>query len=360
MKYKEKVMDLSEDTLWQAVLNRDSRYDGICHYGVLSTGIYCRFHCPSKRPLRENVRFFFSTAGAEKAGFQPCKRCHPEKAGEPGVDDSVSKVITVCRYIESCDYIPTLKELSEQVNLSPFHLQRVFKKVLGISPRSYADALRQLRLKRALKGGDDIALASYDAGYGSSSRIYEQSPHYLGMTPKAYKEQGKGHLIYYSIVESFLGLLLLAATEKGICAIRMGDSQQELVDELNKEFEKADIHETDAELSGWTQKLIDYLSGSAPWPELPYDVKATAFQRKVWDYLRTIPEGQTKHYSEIAASIGQPKAARAVAQACAANSAAIVIPCHRVVPKTGGIGGYRWGTERKKKLLEMEKQKQDF
>jgi len=350
-------MDLSEKALWQAVLKRDRSYDGISFYGVMSTFIYCRFQCPSKKPLLENTRFFFSQKGAEKAGFRPCKRCRPEEAKEPSIDDTESQVLKVCHYMESCDYIPTLDELSRQVTSSPYHLQREFKKVLGITPRNYADALRQLRFKKALKTGDDIALATYDAGYGSSSRLYEKSSRFLGMTPKAYKHHGKGQNIHYSVVKCPLGLLLLAATKKGICAVRIGDSRKDLVDEFKNEFKNADINETNSELSEWPQMLIDYLAGSTPWPKLPFDVKATAFQRRVWDHLTAIPEGQTMHYSEIASAIGQPKATRAVARACATNPVALVIPCHRVVPKTGGVGGYRWGAERKEKLLAIERQK---
>jgi AraC family transcriptional regulator of adaptative response/methylated-DNA-[protein]-cysteine methyltransferase len=350
-------MDLSENALWQAVLTKNESYNGVCFYGVLSTGVYCRLHCSSKRPLRENTRFFFSKEGAEKAGFRACKRCRPDKAEEPSIDNAVLKVLALCRYIESCDYIPTLEELSEKVKLSPFHLQRVFKQALGISPRNYADAHRQLRFKKALQAGDDIALASYDAGYGSSSRLYEQSSRYLGMTPKAYKQKGKGQTIYYSVVKCPLGLILLAATKKGICAVRLGESKRALVDELKDEFKHAQISQSSLELSEWPQMLVNYLSGNTPWPKLPYDVQATAFQRKVWDSLRTIPEGQTMHYAEIAAAIGQPNATRAVARACASNPVAVVVPCHRVVPKSGGVGGYRWGAERKKKLLDIEKQK---
>ncbi|MGD2272524.1 MAG: methylated-DNA--[protein]-cysteine S-methyltransferase [Desulfobacterales bacterium] len=350
-------MDLSEKALWRAVIDGDHTYNGISFYGVITTGVYCRFDCPSKKPLRKNTRFFFSRKGAEKAGLRPCKRCHPEKVTEPGDDDSISKVLATCRYIESCDYIPGLTELSKQVNLSRFHLQRLFKKVLGISPRNYADAHRQLRFRKALQAGGDITLASYDTGYGSSSRLYEQSSRYLGMTPKQYKNKGLGQTIYYSVVECPLGHLLLAATKKGICAVRIGDSQKALRDGLKNEFQNADIHETDSELSHWPQMLINYLSGKTPWPKLPYDVQASAFQRKVWESLRTIPEGQTAHYSEIAATIGHPAATRAVGRACAANPVALIVPCHRVVPKSGGVGGYRWGPERKKKLLEMEKHK---
>jgi AraC family transcriptional regulator of adaptative response/methylated-DNA-[protein]-cysteine methyltransferase len=351
------IMNLSEKALWQAVLKRDHRYDGISFYGVMSTFIYCRFQCPSKKPLLENARFFFSRKGAERAGFRPCKRCRPEKAVEPKIDQTVSKVLKVCHYLETCDYIPTLDELSRQVNLSPFHLQREFKKILGVTPRNYADALRQLRFKRALKSGDDIALASYGAGYGSSSRLYERSSRFLGMTPKTYQQQGRGQQICYSVLKCPLGLLLLAATEKGICAVRIGRSRQHLVDELSTEFKNARIIESSLELAEWSQLLINYLAGRTPWPKLPFDVKATAFQRKVWDHLRTIPEGQTMQYGELASAIGQPKAARAVARACATNPVAVIVPCHRVVPKTGGVGGYRWGADRKEKLLALEKRK---
>ena len=349
-------MDLSEKALWQAVLTRDRRYNGICFYGVISTFIYCRFQCPSKKPLHENVRFFFSQKGAEKAGFRPCKRCHPQKAKDPSINATASKVLKVCRYMEACDYVPTLNEISKQVNLSPFYLQREFKKILGITPKNYADELRQQRFKKALKTGDDIAMATYDAGYGSSSRLYEKSSGFLGMTPKAYKQHGEGQKIYYSVVKCPLGLLLLAATRKGICAVRIGASQKNLVDELKNEYKNAEIMKASLVLGKWPQMLIDYLAGDTPWPKLPFDVKATAFQRRVWDYLRTIPEGQTMHYSDVASALGQPNATRAVARACSTNPVAIVIPCHRVVPKSGGVGGYRWGSERKKKLLAMEKQ----
>jgi AraC family transcriptional regulator of adaptative response/methylated-DNA-[protein]-cysteine methyltransferase len=303
------------------------------------------------------MRFFFSRKGAEKTGLRPCKRCRPDRTEEPQVDNLLSKVIATCRYVESCDYIPTLKELAQQVQSSPFHLQRVFKQALGISPRNYADAYRQFRFKKAIQSGDDIGYATYDAGYGSSSRIYEQSQRYLGMTPKVYKQKGKGQTIHYSVVKCPLGLLLLATTQKGICAIRIGSSRKLLLEELKDEFKNAAIHKADSELSEWPQLIINYLAGHTPWPKLPYDVQATAFQRKVWDFLRTIPEGKTEHYSDIAAAIGQPKATRAVARACATNPVALVIPCHRVVPKAGGIGGYRWGSECKKKLLAIEQQK---
>jgi AraC family transcriptional regulator of adaptative response/methylated-DNA-[protein]-cysteine methyltransferase len=348
-------MDLSEKALWQAVMERDQRYDGVCFYGVTSTSIYCRIHCPSKKPLHENTKFFFSKEGASKAGFRPCRRCRPDKAQEPGMDRIGLKILDVCRYIETRDYIPTLDELAGLAELSPFHLQRVFKNYLGVTPKNYADAHRMIRFKEALQAEDDISLATYDAGYGSISRLYEKSSRFLGMTPKTYRDRGKGQEIDYSVVKCPLGLLLLAATKKGICAVLIGDSRKDLVDELKKEFREAVIKENENAMSEWSQILIDFLAGSIPWPKLPYDIRATAFQRKVWDYLRTIPEGQTIHYGEVASAIGHPKAARAVARACASNPAAVIIPCHRVVPASGGVGGYRWGPGRKSKLLALEK-----
>ena len=242
-------MDLTREALRQGVLKRERQYDGICFYGVTSTFIYCRFHCPSKKPNQENMRFFFSREGAEEAGFRPCKRCRPDKAEVPTLQDNAAKVLRVCRYIESCDYVPTLRELAQKNQWSPFHLQRVFKNALGITPKNFADAYRQKRFRNALKAGDGIAMATYHAGYGSSSRVYEKSSRYLGMTPKAYIDHGKKQDITYSVLKCPLGFLLLAATKKGICAVRIGDSREALVDAFKHEFKKADIHETHSELS---------------------------------------------------------------------------------------------------------------
>ena len=219
-------MDLTREALWQGVLKRERQYDGICFYGVTSTFIYCRFHCPSKKPNQENMRFFFSREGAEEAGFRPCKRCRPDKAEVPTLQDNAAKVLRVCRYIESCDYVPTLRELAQKNQWSPFHLQRVFKNALGITPKNFADACRQKRFRNALKAGD--GMATYHAGYGSSSRVYEKSSRYLGMTPKAYIDHGKKQKITYSVLKCPLGFLLLATTKKGICAVRIGDSRRDL------------------------------------------------------------------------------------------------------------------------------------
>ena len=265
------------------------------------------------------------------------------------------KLIKACRHIEEAENLPALSNVAQQVELSPAYFQKIFTKALGISPRNYADAVRFKRFRRQLQMGDDISRALYEAGFGASSRLYEFAGRYLGMTPKEYQGKGRGIVIRYTITDSPLGNLLLAATEKGICAVRLGNNKRKLARELKKEFKAAQFVLNDKYLRQWIQALIDYLSGHKPWPMLPYDVQATAFQRRVWDWLRTIPSGTTYNYSQAAKAIGQPKAARAVARACATNPVALVIPCHRIVPKAGGVGGYRWNPDRKSKLLKLEK-----
>lgn len=342
---------VSEETLWQAVLNRDSDFDGKVFYGVISTGIYCRPTCPSRKPSRSQVSFFQSSAAAEKGGFRPCKRCHPQNATAP--NPARDKVIAACRYIEAqWDRIPTLAELGAQVEMSPSHLQRVFKQIVGVTPFEYGTTHRTQRLKQHLHQGEEISHALYEVGYGSSSRLYKTPQ--LGMTPATYKRHGRGEKIRYTTVNSPLGYLIIAATARGLCSVRLGETVAELEDELLQEFRYASLCRTD-DLQEWIQALVDYLSG-VPLPELPYDVKATAFQLRVWQALREIPVGTTVSYSDIAGSIGQPTSVRAVARACATNPIALIIPCHRVVPKTGGLGGYRWGVTRKRAILDLEQQ----
>lgn len=344
----------SREDFWQAVLERDSNFDGKVFYGVHSTNIYCRPTCPSRKPSRRGVSFFESSQAAEAQGFRPCKRCQPENtnASNPARD----KVLAACRYIEaSCDRIPTLEELSAQVEISPSHLQRVFKSFLGVSPFQYATTLRTQRLKQHLHQGEEIAHALYEVGYGSSSRLYEKAPLQLGMTPASYKRHGWGEEIRYTTVNSPLGFLMIAATERGLCSIRLGETVAELEEELLREFCHASLRPSD-DLQDSAGALVDYLGGNLPLPQLPYDVKATAFQLRVWEALTKIPIGTTASYSNIASVIGLPTAVRAVARACATNPIALVIPCHRVVPKAGGLGGYRWGVDRKQALLALEKQ----
>jgi AraC family transcriptional regulator, regulatory protein of adaptative response / methylated-DNA-[protein]-cysteine methyltransferase len=345
----------SEEILWQAILDRNADFDGKVVYGVHSTGIYCRPTCPSRRPNRSQVSLLRSPAAAEAEGFRPCKRCQPQQAVAP--DRTREKVLAACRYIESQpDRIPTLSELGEQVGMSPSHLQRIFKQVIGLTPFQYGNTRRVERFKHHLHQGEEITNALYEVGYGSSSRLYEKAPEQLGMTPAVYKRQGRGEVIRYAVVPSPLGFLLVAATDRGLCSVRLGETSAVLEDELQNEFRHALIQSGDRELQTWTQAIVDYLSGNQPLPELPYDVKATVFQRQVWEALRVIPVGTTMSYGEVAQSIGQPTSVRAVARACATNPVALVVPCHRVVPKLGGIGGYRWGIVRKQALLNLEKQ----
>lgn len=342
-----------EETCWQAILDRDP-IEGL-FYGVRSTGIYCQPTCPSRKPNRSQVRFFQSAEAAEAAGFRPCKRCLPQDRTELS-NPARAKVLLACRYIEAhVDHIPTLSELGTQVGISPSHLQKVFKQIIGISPFEYADALRSERFKQQLQEGEEIARALYDTGYGSSSRLYEKAPKQLGMTPATYRQNGQGKTIRYAIVQSPLGYLLVAATDMGLCSVRLGDVVT-LEQQLKQEFPKASLQPADHLVGEWIQTLVNYLSGTHPWPKLPLDVQATAFQRQVWNALLTIPAGRTVSYSDIARAIKRPTAVRAVAHACAVNPVALAIPCHRVVAKDGGLSGYRWGIERKRALLNLESQ----
>ncbi len=346
-----KTLPLAEDTLWKAVIGNDAAFDGSFVYAVKTTGVFCRPSCASRRPNRENVVFFDTPDEAVAAGFRPCKRCHSSTAFDPCTVDTLKKA---CEYIIGAEQTPTLASISLKVGLSAAHFQRLFTEALGISPRQFADAVRQKRLRGALQSGDDILGALYDAGYGSTSRVYEFSNRYLGMTPATYRRGGRGLRIWYTIVRCPLGHLLVATTEKGVCSVQLGDSKTSLKKNLRDQFREAEIMEYTDELNAWAQALVDYLAEKRPWPVLPYDVRATAFQRRVWDHLRTIPPGRTCNYAEVAEAIGRPTSARAVARACASNPVALVVPCHRVVPKAGGVGGYRWSPARKRKLLELE------
>jgi AraC family transcriptional regulator, regulatory protein of adaptative response / methylated-DNA-[protein]-cysteine methyltransferase len=342
-----------EARLWQSVLARDGEADGAFVYAVRTTGIYCRPTCPSRRPRRENVVFFALPEAAEHAGFRACRRCHPEQAAIR--DPQVEVVQRVCRAIAvNPEKPPTLASLSAEVGLSPFHMQRTFKRVMGISPRQYADACRMDRLKNELRKGEAVTSALYGAGYGSPSRLYERAPAHLGMTPAVYRRGGAGMQIHYTIVPCPLGLLLVAATERGICAINLGDSDEALAEGLTKEYPAAAIARDASGLDSAVAAIIRHLHGQEPHLDLPLDVQATAFQWRVWEALQAIPYGSTRSYSAIARAIGQPTAARAVAQACANNRVALAIPCHRVVREDGDVGGYRWGVARKRTLLAQE------
>jgi AraC family transcriptional regulator of adaptative response/methylated-DNA-[protein]-cysteine methyltransferase len=341
---------MTNETYWQAVLTRDRGADGTFVYGVRSTGVYCRPSCPARRPGREQVIFFPTLERAEEAGFRPCRRCHPRD-----VDAQRALVEAACRTIEThLDGPLPLAVLGRAVGSSPYHLHRVFKRVMGLTPREYAAACRLDTLKARLREGEEVTNALYDAGYGSSRGLYEQALGQLGMTPATYRRRGGGMQIGYTIVDSPLGRLLVAATERGLCAVYPGDSDAALEAALRREYPAAGITAADGRLGPWVAAILRHLEGQPLPPDLPLDVQATAFQGRVWAALRAIPYGDTRSYGAVAAALGEQKAARAVAGACARNPVALVIPCHRVVQEDGGLGGYRWGVARKRQLLEQE------
>jgi AraC family transcriptional regulator of adaptative response/methylated-DNA-[protein]-cysteine methyltransferase len=342
------------DRFWLAIQGRDAGFDGLFYYGVRTTGVFCRPACPSRRPRRANVSYFALPEAARAAGFRACLRCRPDGANPR--DPQAELVQGVCRLIESAtEERPDMDAVGEQLRLSRSHLQRLFKKLMGITPREYAEALRVERFKGGVRAGRSVTDAMYEAGYGSSSRLYEKASAQLGMTPATYRKGGRGMTIRYTIAESPLGPLLVAATERGVCSVQLGDESGELARALRDEFPRADVRVDETGLRPQVRALLDYLEGQRPHPDLPLDVQGTAFQRRVWEELRRIPPGETASYGEVAVRIGRPTAARAVARACATNPAALVTPCHRVVGADGSVGGYRWGVARKRKLLERER-----
>ncbi len=342
-----------ESEWWRAVQSRDAAQDGQFVFAVSSTGVYCRPSCPSRRPRRENVCFFRRIEEAEKAGYRACLRCHPKAAGGSG---QLQLVKAVCRYIEQhLDEPVTLGRLGSEFRQSPFHLQRTFKSVLGITPKAYAGSCRVRQFKSNLRAGHSVTRALYDAGYSSSSRVYERTASELGMTPDSYRRGAIAAPIRYTCGDSPLGRMLIAATDKGICAIQFASSDEELEQGLRHEFPFAHRRRDDQGMQSWRHALLERMRGLRLNSDLPLDIQATAFQRRVWSYLQSIPFGETRSYLAVAKAIGRPSASRAVARACATNPVAVAIPCHRVVESTGGIGGYRWGVARKKTLLEIER-----
>ena len=346
---------------WTAVVARDRQADGEFVYAVRSTGIYCRPSCPSRKPTRSRVEFFATPSDAEREGFRACKRCHPKDAAS--VDPWTEKIQRACVYLANVEGQPSLTTLARRVGGSPYHLQRNFKRIVGVTPREFADASRLKKIKRRLRDGADVTSAVLDAGYGSSSRFYERAVPKLGMAPSVYRRGGAGMRIAYAIVDSAnasLGRLLVAATTRGVCAVAMGSSDAELTRALSREYPSAAITADEGALAQWTRAILAHLEGRQPRLDLPLDVQATAFQWQVWEALAAIPYGETRTYAEVAEAIGKPSAARAVARACATNPVALAIPCHRVVPAAGGHGGYRWGVERKKTLLKEEVRSQKY
>jgi len=342
----------SDDARWRAVIERDAKRDGEFVFAVSTTGVYCRPSCAARRPRRENVQFFGTPEQAERGGYRACLRCKPKALSGNSQADSVK---AICRFIEQhLDEPVTLERLGKEFHQSPFHLQRRFKAALGITPREYADSCRLRLLRRNLQAGDSVTRAMYDAGYGSSSRLYERTASQLGMTPDKYRRGAIAAAIRYTCADSPLGRMLIAATERGVCSIQFARTDGELIEGLRREFPFATRKQDSGGLQSWVEALVSQMSGRELDSSLPLDIRATAFQRRVWAYLQAIPFGETQSYSEVAKAIGQPSAARAVARACATNPVAIAIPCHRVVREDGSMGGYRWGIERKRALLEME------
>ena len=349
------------DTQWNAVLNRDTSVTGEFFYGVKTTRIYCRPICPSRWPLRKNALFFATTAAAREQGFRACKRCRPDEAtGNRSASPINAVVHELARQIEANPEQPfRLEQLAQRAGYSPFHLQRNFKAIIGSTPKEYQTAARLRTLKQELRKDSPVSDAIYQAGFGSGSRVYEKADGQLGMTPSEYRSGGKGLTISYASGRTPLGLLMIGATDRGICFLQFGDSDRALQAELRRQFPAAAVQSMPAiyeeQFESWMAALNRHLRGLEPRLDLPLDVRGTAFQLIVWRYLQKLPYGEVRSYSEVAEAIGKPSAARAVARACASNSVALLIPCHRVVRGTGELGGYRWGVQRKRVLLDTER-----
>ena len=346
----------TEQERWAAVVHRDQKAQDAFVYAVVTTGVYCRPGCASRRPRRENVRFFDSAAQAEAAGYRACKRCTP---GRPSAQDRQRQAaVAACRQIQGAldagDDPPSLSELAAEAGLSPSYFHRTFKRIVGLTPKQYALEQRAARARAGLPESATVTEALYEAGYGSSSRFYQDAQAALGMKPSAYKNGGAGARIRYAVAPCELGWVLVAATERGVCAIYLGERPERLAEKLRARFPAAVSVDDDPELADWVGAVVAFLAAPSADLELPLDIRGTAFQRQVWAALRQIPLGERASYGEVAARIGRPTAARAVAQACAANELALAVPCHRVVRGDGRVGGYRWGAARKERLLERE------
>lgn len=344
----------SDAEAWHAVLARDSRYDGRFVYAVQSTRIYCRPSCPSRRPSRHNASFFESPAEAERAGYRACLRCEPAAGGATAIARAVDETR---RYLERhTDRTVPLAELALRAGLSVSHLQRSFKRLVGVSPREYQDASRLHRFKTRLRSGDTVSRATYEAGFGSSSRVYERANGMLGMTPASYRRGGAGMVVRYTIADAPLGRVLVATTDRGVCAVELGATNADVERALRADFPNATIECDDEGHATWVRAVLDRVRDPQRVPQyhVPLDVFGTAFQRQVWKALLDIPLGERRSYGEVAAAIGRPGATRAVARACATNRVAVVIPCHRVIRAGGALAGYKWGVDRKRRLLEDE------
>jgi AraC family transcriptional regulator of adaptative response/methylated-DNA-[protein]-cysteine methyltransferase len=346
----------TEAAMRRAVVARDANFDGVFVYGVVTTGVYCRPSCASRPAKPNNIRFFANPDAAERAGLRACKRCKPRATH----DRTVELMQALARYIEAHAEEPlSLQKLSKQAHLSPAHLQRKFKAILGISPKAFHDSSRLRVLKGALKAGKSVLESITEAGFQSTSRVYSHAMRNLGMTPSTYRGGGEGETISYAHRDTALGPLLMAATSRGVCFAQFGSSAPALIEQLRKEFPKAAFTESSMahspELDAWIRAFEAHIAGTAPRPELPLDLRGTAFQVRVWKFLLEVPVGEVVSYGEVAKGIGAPKAVRATASACGANRIAVLVPCHRVLRGDGGLGGYRWGLDRKRTLIDTER-----
>jgi len=348
-----RASSVRSDPRWSALLTRDRTADGGFLYSVATTGVYCRPSCGARTPRPENVAFHATAAEALRAGFRPCLRCKPDE--RPLAERHAAMIAELCRFIEVAGTTPSLRELAARAGSSVHHLHRVFKQITGLTPRAYAAAHRARRVRDALGRGGTVTEAIYDAGYSSSGRFYSESNAMLGMTPSRYRTGGKDEPIWFAVGECSLGSILVARSERGVCAILLGDDPDELARDLQDRFPRAELIGGEAEFEGLIARVVGLVETPALGLDLPIDVRGTAFQRRVWQALTSIPSGETASYAEIARRIGAPKSARAVAQACGANAVAVAIPCHRVVRGDGALSGYSWGVERKRALLEREK-----
>lgn len=342
----------ARDPRWAAVLARDPAADGKFFYSVKTTGVYCRPSCGARTARPENVRFHRTAMDAERAGFRPCKRCRPDQSSR--AEQQAATVAELCRYIEKAEAAPTLEELAGRARLSPYHLHRLFKEATGVTPKAYAAAHRARRVRHELERSDTVTEAIYGAGYNSNGRFYAQADQVLGMTPSSYRAGGAGAQIRFAIGACSLGAILVAQSDRGVCAILIGDDAGQLAHDLQDRFPRAELIGGDAGFEALVAKVVGFVEAPGVGLDLPLDVRGTAFQQRVWRALQDIPAGKTVSYTELAKRIGAPKSVRAVAQACGANALAVAIPCHRVVRTDGALSGYRWGVERKRALLDRE------
>ncbi len=343
---------LDQEKCWAALIAHDAAQDGQWVYSVKTTGVYCRPGCASRQPLRKNIAFHTTIAEAEAAGFRACKRCRPNEGSQ--ADRHIAAVERACALIRERDGLPSLDELASAAGISRYHFHRVFKQITGATPREWGKAHRLGRFAARLDAGEKVTEAIYAAGFGASSRAYEAAPSGLGMTPAARRNGGRGETIRFTIVKTALGWALIAATDRGICMTALGDDKAPLEADLRRRFPAALIWPGDSQLNAWAERIVRFITAPGEQPDLPLDIRGTAFQARVWRALLKVPPGKTSTYTEIAAALGQPKAVRAVAAACAANKLALLVPCHRIVRKDGDLAGYRWGIERKRKLLASE------